>query len=491
MIKFEEKVLNFITEYGLLEKGDKLLLGVSGGADSVCLLKVIMALRDRLLLDKEIVVLHVNHMIRGEEADEDEEFVKKLCASYGVYYRSYSKDIPAMAKELGISCEEAGRNYRYKVMNELAIEKKCTKIAVAHHANDLAETVLLNIIRGTGLSGLTGIEAKRGNIVRPLLCVKREDVEEYLKSSNQEFRTDSTNEQLDYTRNKIRHIILPAMEEINAGALDHIVSLARDAKNTDDYIAGIAGDFFDDKVMATSSICVDNCGNDTVCRKVVCNVDELCKYESIIQNKMIHNMIGEACGKKKDITRRHIEAVVELLYGETGKKVILPYNLVARRNYGELIIENGQEISGNLSFTEKVSYEKEELKVLTSNKPISVYISSGVLILEVVKATDELKKELSSKKNLYTKYFDYGKINFNVCIRIPDEGDYIVINEKGDRKKLNRLFIDAKVDREHRDNWPIVADDSMVMWAVDLRYNEYYKVDEDTEYILKITYTRD
>ena len=218
----KKKVLDFITKNELLNNNDSVVLGVSGGADSICMLKILSDAQKRR--DIALYVLHINHNIRGEEAKEDAEFVKRACTKFKVPHRVVSVDVPRLAEEQGLSLEEAGRIVRYEEFSKYAYEVGANKIAIAHNSNDNAETVLMNLARGTGIKGLSGIAPKRkmedakGNtieVIRPILCLTRKEIEEYLKENDIEYRNDSTNESTDYTRNKIRLEVMPLLENIN------------------------------------------------------------------------------------------------------------------------------------------------------------------------------------------------------------------------------------------------------------------------------------
>ena len=213
-----EKVLKTVQENNMLSTGDMVLLGVSGGADSVCLLCVLKELFEGL----DITVLHLHHGIRGAEADRDAEFVRELCKKHGAEFILVKRDIPAFAKERGLSEEEAGRIARYEEFEKAAKERGITKIAVAHNMNDAAETFIHNLCRGTGLAGLIGIAPVSGNIIRPLISVSRAEIEEYLKEKGESFVTDSTNLSGEYTRNRIRNTVIPELAGINPKAAEHI-----------------------------------------------------------------------------------------------------------------------------------------------------------------------------------------------------------------------------------------------------------------------------
>ena len=197
-----EKVFKFIKENRIFDSGDSVILGVSGGADSICMLTVLCKLKHRLNL--KLYVVHVNHGIRGGDALEDENFVKEFCEKENLSFFPYHINVPEIVKKTGMSEEEAGRRERYRIFYELANELKADKIAVAHNLNDNSETILFNMFRGTGIKGMTGIPVQRDKIVRPLLCVTRAEIEAYLDSLNISYCMDITNKSTEYTRNKIR-----------------------------------------------------------------------------------------------------------------------------------------------------------------------------------------------------------------------------------------------------------------------------------------------
>ena len=215
------KVESFISRHKLLTPGAKVLVALSGGADSVALLVAL------LKLGYHCEAVHCNFHLRGAESDRDEAFVKQLCEKKGVKLTTAHFDTAAHAKAHGISIEMAARELRYKLFEELRSSCGAEAIAVAHHRDDSAETVLLNLIRGTGIKGLRGIQPRNGNIVRPLLCVGRADIIDYLEWRGEKFVTDSTNLTTDYTRNKIRLEVIPKLAEINPSILDSLAATAQ------------------------------------------------------------------------------------------------------------------------------------------------------------------------------------------------------------------------------------------------------------------------
>lgn len=453
---FLDEVYNYIREYHMVEPSDRIVIGLSGGADSVCLLISLCMLSGRLGTDAgNLFAVHINHMLRGEAAEQDEAFSRELCERLGVHFVGYRRDIKAFAKELHCTVEEAGREYRYECFMETAQKYNCRKIAVAHNKNDLAETVLFHIIRGSGLKGMRGISPVRDQIIRPLLNMSRQAIEDFLAEINQNYCTDATNLNMDYDRNKIRHVILPVMEQINSAAMEHICMVAEEAEESYRYI------------HAQALTQYGGCTEDTDGKTVALDIGELCKCSPVLQEHMIHEAITDVAGGSKDVTRRHVMAVVGLIYQDTGKSAVLPYGIRARRSYDRLIISNVREQSQDycIHILKNGVYEIPEW---------------GSIEIEHMK----YKPEMEISKKTYTKMFDYGKIGNNLCIRTPQEGDYITIDGEGNTKKMSRVFIDNKIDRNLRNKWPVLACGREIIWAVGLRYNMSYGVDEDTKQVL-------
>ena len=448
----KKKVLEFIRKNKLVKKGNSVVLGVSGGADSICMLKLLSDLQKRLGIS--LYVLHINHMIRGEEADQDAAFVKKICTKFKVPHRVINVDVPALAEREGLSEEEVGRYVRYDEFSKYAYEVGATKIAVAHNSNDNAETVLMNLARGTGIKGLGGIPPKRemedanGNVVeviRPILCLSRKEIEYYLKENEIEYRNDSTNDSTDYTRNKIRLEIMPLLENINDNAMQNITNASNELADTSDYIEKDVDEAYEEFVTEEDG-------------KLFLS-DESFAIDPIVLTGVIRKMIENIAGKLKDITRIHVGDVVSLSEKQVGKKIDLPYSIVAEREY-----------EGISMFSESNETESE-----TKNK-------------EVIISFEEDDFDRTSIEELkYTKWLDYDKID-DVVVRTRQKGDYIVIDGDGATKKLKKYFIDEKIPRRERDEVLLVADGNHILWVVGYRISEDVKVTPDTKKVVKLEY---
>lgn len=455
-------VYNYIKQNDMIHLGDRIVVGLSGGADSVCLLLSLCELSKKFGITKnDIFAVHINHMLRGDEADRDEEFSAKLCEKLGVAFYSYREDVKLYSQIHHCTTEEAGRECRYRCFREIAEKNKCNKIAVAHNKNDMAETVIFNLLRGSGLNGMRGIPAVRDEIIRPLLATTRNSIEDYLRFCGQEYCTDRTNLGTDYDRNIIRHNILPVFEQINSSALDHICQTAEEADESYSYIHSGATKLYNEGVRRDNG------------KTIELNTEELDKINPILQEHIIHEALADVAGKRKDLTRRHISSVVGLIYQDTGKSVMLPYNICARRSYNKLIISS-------------VEKNVENYHIEINDNGVYEIPAWGSIQVE----RHDYSEAMEIPKKTYTKIFDYGKIKDGLCIRTPQEGDYIIIDNDGRHKKLSRVFIDNKIDRSLRECWPVLAIGHEILWAVGLRYNLSYGVDDNTKNILYIKCTR-
>lgn len=444
-----EKIRAYIKKYKMLEEGDTVIAGISGGADSVCLLYMLLALRQEWKLD--VIAVHVNHMIRGRAADEDEAFVRRLCREQQVPLEVFRTDVAELAREQKLSEEEAGRNVRRDAFERTAREHGAAKIALAHHKNDNAETVLLNLSRGAGLKGLGGIRPRNGPYIRPLLAVSREEVEEYLEKKNYSYCTDATNSEDAYTRNRIRKYVIPYMErEVNEGFLDHVCGAAERMAELWEYI--------EKKAAEEEARCVCRRGSGSA----VVRKEGYEQMESVLRPYVLADVLAGISGRRKDLEKIHLQALEELFEKQVGRMIDLPYGMKAYRCYEGIRIEG--EGAG----------EAEEAPGAVSVRVFDAGEIEGDL-LEAIPKTP------------YTKWFDYGIIKNSVTIRTRQSGDYITIDRQGRKQKLKQYFINEKIPGEKRDKILLAADGSHVLWVIGYRRGLSGEVTRNTRKILEIT----
>ena len=474
-------VESFLEQYHMIEQSDVVVAGVSGGADSVCLLLHLLELKEKLSFT--LAAVHVQHGIRGEESLKDAAFVEELCRRYQVKLFRYDYNVPEYAKQHGYSEEEAGRNLRYesfhKALEELGAPDG--KIAVAHNRNDLAETMLWNLIRGSGMRGMAGIPPVRDGIIRPLLHTSRAEIENYLKERHESYCTDATNASLDYTRNRIRNQVLPVLEELNAGVYAHMEQLGDDIRKTQEYLSGVIEEkkaqYAEKDVRQPQTFLIS---------------EELLKEPEILYTSVLKECICETATSSKDITRTHVELVQKLFAMQTGRSVNLPYQVVAERTYGGVRLQKREKIPGH-ELTESAGLPSG----VTSSQPVRRKNGQsagcqGILLEEHPDFTcriykrEEFPEGISKKK--YTKWLDYDRIKNSLLIRNRQPGDYFVLDETGRTQKLKQYFVNEKILKEQRDTIPLVADGAHILWIVGYRISAYYKVSSTTKTILEIQY---
>ena len=445
------KVKSYIEKNKMISPGDSIVVGVSGGADSLCLLFMLKEIYgDKLSLK----VVHINHGLR-ENAVKEAEYVKKICEEQGIAVSVVNADVKAIAKENKMTEEEAGRFIRYEAFQKEASDR-CL-IAVAHTINDNAETVLLNIFRGSSLKGLTGISAVNGNIIRPLLCLTRKETEQYLINRGIEFCLDESNDTDEYARNRVRHNIIPFVEKsINEGVINNIYRLSESLEEAEEYL-DIQEQELAAKVIQESE------------RIISIKESEFTNLHSYMKKRIVYRAIAKAAGKKKDIEKIHVDELVNLFSKQTGKSICLPYGLTAKRTYnGVQIIKEYQE----------KTFDLEEIELGETININGFTLKSKVF---------DYNGNENIAKEKYTKWFDYDKIKNTAVLRYRKEGDYIVINPKGDKQKLKKFFINEKVPSEVRNNVPLICDGSSVVWVVGYKMSEQYYITSSTKRVIEIS----
>ena len=308
----KEKVLETIKKYNLIENGDKIVIGVSGGPDSIALLNVLLEIKKDKIIDFDMVVCHINNMIR-QEANDDEEYVLNFCKKYNIEFYARRIEIEKIAKESKIGTEEAGRNARYEFFNEILERTSSNKIATAHTSNDNAETVLMNIIRGSGTSGLKGIDAKRDNLIRPLIECNRYEIEKYCEENDLNPRIDKTNFENIYTRNKVRNMLIPYIKEnFNPNIIESINRLSDLSKQENEYLER-------ETEKAYRKILI-NAKND----EIILDLNQFNLQETVIKSRLVLYTINILFGTRSGIEKKHIEDIIKLCSNNIGNKFLIP-----------------------------------------------------------------------------------------------------------------------------------------------------------------------
>lgn len=456
------KFKHYIMEYNMLEGIDSIVIGLSGGGDSVCLLLMLEKYIGETTRAPKLVAVHIHHGIRGEEANRDAAFCKNLCDAHKIEYHEHRYDIKAMAKEAHMSEEEMGRKARYETFSKYLPENGRGVIAVAHHKNDQAETVLFNLSRGSNIKGVRGMEPVAGNIIRPLLCLNRQEIEQWLHTNNIEYCTDSTNAGEDYSRNKMRNVVIPYLEEnINSEVVNNLCRFAN----------GMAE--IEDMMDILSRQTMDKYYQDSLLREAVVN-------EPVALRKRVVYDILESLMGARDLENKHVEYVLSLLSHQCGHRIDLPKGIVVKRTYEGIL------------FTKENNHGDSRPDNCGKNKP-----SYAMSVREVTSEDARLIEDIISKKysdDHYTKYFDYGKIRQyiaknqcgEVVMRHRESGDFFTIDEQGRTKTVKSLLIDKKIKKDDRENIWLFAVGSHVLFIPGIRRTEDFRVTHDTKELLVI-----
>ena len=316
----KDRILQTIKKYKLIENGDSIVIGVSGGPDSICLLNVLNKLKEEL--DFKIYVAHINHMIR-KEADEETEYVKSFCKNIGVECFTKKIDVIGIAKELKVGTEEAGRKIRYDFFEEVLRNTNSNKIATAHNNNDKVETIIMNILRGSGISGLKGLDPIRENkFIKPLIETSREEIENYCEDNKLNPRIDKSNNENIYTRNKVRNCVIPYIKkEFNPNILKTINRLSE----VNEYLNDVTQKAFNEICISLEKLVIaEDCTNEKINNKIILDLKKFNNLELVIKRRLILYTINELLGTTDGIEKVNIDDIIKLCSNNIGNKFLKP-----------------------------------------------------------------------------------------------------------------------------------------------------------------------
>ncbi len=449
MKKLEQKIFNFINQHNLIDKNDKLLISFSGGPDSTFALYFLNKFKKKFKI--EIAAVHFNHQLRGKESDEDEKFCYEFCKTLNIPIFSFKLNVKEYAKENKLSIEEAARILRYDTLENFSTKNNFNKIVTAHNLSDNTETVLINLFSGTGYTGFSGIPIKRGKIIRPFLCIFKEEILDYLNNNNINYRIDSSNLRNDFKRNFIRNKILPSIREKINPKVDEAI-------------------FRSSKILEILASIIDNHINELVIKHTRISKDSIFikssakKIENEIFGEIIKKLLKENFDYK--IEYDDVYRIKSLLEKQKGKKIFLTKKLLAIRE------KNGIEILSN----------KKENNLITVIK----VGESAKLNGRILKIEDASREEIKFGKSKNVEYISADNLSDKFILRKWHPGDKFIPLGMKKPKKISDFLTDAKIKSSEKKDKFVLENNKFIVWLVGLRIDDRFKITSQTKRILKL-----
>ena len=514
-VKLESKGLDFIQRHSLISPGEIVVVGVSGGADSVCLLHVLAKLQKGLGI--RLQVAHLNHQLRGTESEADAEYVSALAGSLGIPITIDRRDVAAYRTERNCSIEEAARELRYAFLARVAREVGASRIAVGHTRDDQVETILMHILRGTGITGLCGLapcsplaydsqeisrpasplslRAERGNfiVIRPLLDVSREETMSYCQEHQLDPRIDSSNRSLSFFRNRLRLQLLPLLRQYNPGIDQALLRLADIAREDNAFIEQRASELWNEVVkQENNAIYLDG--------------KQITSLPIALQRQLLRAAVTELAGDTRDIEAGHIEAARNLLNKPVGKRISLPHGLICQAGYHELVITRRPSVTASpFSAIASEAWQSQlppcPLPLLSGEFPLKV---PGETVFPGWKAIASIVGERVNSLSLpgalttnegtcqsnLVAHFDLQKTGMKLLVRKRRPGDRFQPLGMSVPKKLYEFMVDAKIPRSWRNHIPIVCSPEQIIWVAGWRIDDRVKVAEASKEILRLEFMK-
>jgi tRNA(Ile)-lysidine synthase len=458
----EKKAILTMEKYKMVEEKDRILVGISGGPDSVALLYFLNSLKEKYKF--EIFACHLNHSLRNE-AEKEEEFVKEFCKKIGIKIYTKKRDVLKYKNRYKLSLEEACRELRYKFFRNLAERIKATKLALAHTADDNIETVLLFLIRGCGKEGIKGIlpvrSEKNFSIIRPFIKIFRTEIEEYLKENNLSYCIDSSNFDKKFLRNKIRYELIPYLiRNYNPKIKEEILKFSEIENEENKFLEEISKKKYENILVEKKE------------GEVVLKRDKFENLNLSLKRRILRTAIEDVRKNLKDVNFNHIESMIEYIKGNREEKLLLPKDIFLKLEKDKIKISNSNKDSKT-----KIDYFYK-FKI-----PGTLYLKETNMILkaEILKE----KKFYFNDKNV--AYFDYEKIGNNfLFVRNRREKDKFSPYGIGKEVKLKSFLINQKIPKKERDLLPLILKDEEIIWVTGVRTSDKFLVEENTKKILEI-----
>ena len=451
-----KRVAEQIRKHAMITGGETVVAGVSGGPDSVAMLHILYRLRDDFNFN--LVVAHLNHGFRGAEADADARFVTELAGHLRLKSHVETRNVPEYCAREGLSAQVAAREIRYSFLGEVALKTGASRVALGHHADDQAETILLHLLRGAGPGGLRGMLPLRDNFyIRPLLAVQRRDIEDYCRRCNLPARLDSSNRGVKYLRNRIRLELIPLLEKnYNPGITDALNRLGEICRQEDEYLERQAGDFFRQARLESG-------GNG-----VILDREQLLSLPDAMLRRVVRRAWSEMRGGREDLGFSHIDQVMEIIKGGGGfRQTILPRGIICKKNYDlvELVLFGREK---------EIPFYQHQLKVPGITPVPEAGLSIGA---RMVPAAEAGNPALLGPDAVL---LDHGLLKVPLVVRRRKQGDRFTPLGLEGTMKLKKFFIDRKIPRHLRDCVPLVVSGEEIVWVAGQRPGEKWKLTGST-----------
>ncbi len=487
---FEKKISDFIKANELFEDTSKVLLAVSGGADSIVILHVMQTLKKQGVLKADLYCAHINHQLRTGQADKDEKFVVEQVAKLGLKVTTRRIDVRKFAEKNKMSIETAARKLRIENLLNIAEENGCTHIVTGHQKDDNAETILHRLLRGTGFRGLAGIWPVRtfdGNIrfVRPLLCVTRDEIVNYLQENKLQWREDETNIDCRYTRNYIRHKLFPTLQkDFNDSIVEQLYELSGAARRFYEVICSHA-----DKIWTKIADCTDE--------KVTLKLEIFSEQSPSVKIELVRRCLASVgCGERY-VTQQHYQIILQLAQDNvTGRKMTLPDGFLVRRDYNYLVFSKYSRV-GLLSRRRPlpkpdappIPYQPTKVEPVIIKIPGKTQFGERFIEAEVKKSNDNTylaPQFIAGSPFRFKESFDLNKVKPPLCVRLKQPGDRFIPLGQKEETKIGKFLTAQKVPHDIRQKVLVIADTEKIIWLWPIRIGERAKITDGTNNVLQL-----
>lgn len=458
-MNFIDKVIATSRKYDMISEGETILAGLSGGPDSICLLHALHKMKDAFKLN--ITALYIDHGLRPDETGSEIEFCKDICRKLNLTFMQKSIDVKSCAKEQKLNIQEAARQLRYRIFDETAYEINARKIAMGHTADDQAETLIMRLLRGSGPTGLSGIPPVRGNIIRPLIEIGREEIERFLDAEKISYIIDSSNLKKDYLRNRIRLSLVPMLKELNPDVIETLSKTAAIFRDEERYF-----EFIVTKTLMK-----------LISRKTDLRIELFLSpfeiMDKVIMRRVLRRAIDETKGLR-GISFIHIEDITELVKrGDAGDRLYLPGGIRVIKKYSTILLTSEPPV---------------QLSACTLAVPGETILKEAGVLIKASVIEDHGPEVIIQDSGLWTSFgiFDADKLDFPLLVRHRIDGDFFYPSGFGRKRKIQNFFVDQKVPRDERDIVPLILSANDIIWVAGYRGDDRFRVAENTKRVLKL-----